>query len=549
MIINALLIAIREIRRNLMRSFLTVIGIVIGVAAVVTMVTLGRGATETVKQQISKMGNNLLILRPGQGWGWGGSPLFSLDDVDAVRDQVPGIASVAPFISNNATVVYQDESRTYDVQGTTENYFNIANWKLSLGRFFTDAELAESAPVCVIGETIRKQLFGEGVDPVGSKIRVKNMTLEVIGVTAVKGQGGFGDDMDDNMMTPYTTIIHRLSGRQGGKAFNQVMISGQQGYPTAHIVADVAALMRERRKITANEEDDFNVFDSQQLAEVIAVVADTHAAHIENRAFAGRSGESNIFCASVLTDNRDRTRDHIIALTNRTHEIDITERAWNFSGSRGGRMFFRNFARRCACRRASVGEKRFALHRQSVRRGLSKPERRHVIAVTRLFSRVFDREFNEALSFCVRSLRMRRRALHQSNRCENFAHTRGVVRRQQNCFETALKRCTHRFSIRAICDQYGVDRRIDATEGRGYRRKIEAFRMRVHKDGAHRINRNVGRSKRKCGVEVRRNFNANVCNVTQELRDVQLQSAFHDEDARRVRCTTLCVTARGNWSA
>jgi putative ABC transport system permease protein len=306
MIINALLIAIREIRRNLMRSFLTVIGIVIGVAAVVTMVTLGRGATETVKQQISKMGNNLLILRPGQGWGWGGSPLFSLDDVDAVRDQVPGIASVAPFISNNATVVYQDESRTYDVQGTTENYFNIANWKISLGRFFTDAELAESAPVCVIGETIRKQLFGEGVDPVGSKIRVKNMTLEVIGVTAVKGQGGFGDDI---MMTPYTTIIHRLSGRQGGKAFNQVMISGQQGYPTAHIVADVAALMRERRKITANEEDDFNVFDSQQLAEVISsstkVMTSLLGAVAGVSLLVGGIGIMNIMLVSVT----ERTRE------------------------------------------------------------------------------------------------------------------------------------------------------------------------------------------------------------------------------------------------
>jgi putative ABC transport system permease protein len=309
MIFNALLIAIREIRRNLMRSFLTVIGIVIGVAAVVTMVTLGRGATETVKQQISKMGNNLLILRPGQGWGWGGSPLFSLDDVDAVRDQVPGIASVAPFISNNATVVYQDESRTYDVQGTTENYFNIANWKISLGRFFTDAELAESAPVCVIGETIRKQLFGEGVDPIGSKIRVKNMTLEVIGVTAVKGQGGFGDDMDDNMMTPYTTIIHRLSGRQGGKAFNQVMISGQQGYPTAHIVADVAALMRERRKITANEEDDFNVFDSQQLAEVISsstkVMTSLLGAVAGVSLLVGGIGIMNIMLVSVT----ERTRE------------------------------------------------------------------------------------------------------------------------------------------------------------------------------------------------------------------------------------------------
>ncbi len=309
MIFNALLIAIREIRRNLMRSFLTVIGIVIGVAAVVTMVTLGRGATETVKSQISKMGNNLLVIRPGQGWRGDGAPMFSLADVEAVRDQVPGIASVAPLISNNAQMVYQEESRTYDIQGTTPNYFNIANWTLARGRFFTEQELAESAPVCVIWETISKELFGEDVDPVGSKIRVKSMTLEVIGVTGVKGQGGFGDDLDDNMITPYTTVIHRLSGRQGGKNFNQVMISGEQGYPGANIVADVAALMRERRKITANEDDNFNIFDSQQLAEVISsstkVMTSLLGAVAGVSLLVGGIGIMNIMLVSVT----ERTRE------------------------------------------------------------------------------------------------------------------------------------------------------------------------------------------------------------------------------------------------
>ena len=308
MIFNALLIAIREIRRNLTRSFLTVIGIVIGVAAVITMVTLGRGATEMVKQNISKMGNNLLVLRPGQGWG-GGAPQFSLKDVDAIRDQVPGIVAVAPFVSNNATVIYQEKSETYDVQGTTPNYFAIANWNVGIGRFFTETEMAESTPVCVIGETIRKELFGAGVDPVGSKIRVKSMTLEVIGVTAAKGQGGFGDDLDDNLITPYTTVIHRLSGRQGGKSFNQIMISGEQNYPSAYIVADIAALMRERRKITANEDDNFNVFDSQQLAEVISsstkVMTSLLGAVAGVSLLVGGIGIMNIMLVSVT----ERTRE------------------------------------------------------------------------------------------------------------------------------------------------------------------------------------------------------------------------------------------------
>ncbi len=309
MIFNALLIALREIRRNLTRSFLTVIGIVIGVAAVVTMVTLGRGATETVKQQISKMGSNLLVLRPGQGWGGGGAPQFSLADVEAIRDQVPGITSVAPFISNNAPLVYQENTRNFDVQGSTANYFTIANWSIKYGRFFTEAEVAQAAPVCVIGETIRKQLFGEGVDPTGSKIRVKSMSLEVVGVTAVKGQGGFGDDLDDNLITPYTTIIRRLTGRRNGKNFNQVMISGNKGYPGANIVSDVSSLMRERRNITANKEDNFNVFDSLQLADVISsstkVMTSLLGAVAGVSLLVGGIGIMNIMLVSVT----ERTRE------------------------------------------------------------------------------------------------------------------------------------------------------------------------------------------------------------------------------------------------
>jgi putative ABC transport system permease protein len=309
MLLNALLIALREIRRNMTRSFLTVIGIVIGVAAVVTMVTLGRGATEAVKQQISKMGSNLLVLRPGQGWGSWGAPQFDIADVEAVRDQVPGIAALAPVVSTNAPAVYQENDRNSDVQGTTTSYFTIGNWELALGRMFTDAEVEDAAPVCVIGETIRKELFGEGVDPTGLKIRVKSMSLEVIGVTAVKGQGGFGDDLDDNIITPYTSVIRRLSGRGTGKNINQVMISGRKGYPTANIVADVTSLMRERRKLTANEENNFNVFDSLQLADVISsstkVMTSLLGAVAGVSLLVGGIGIMNIMLVSVT----ERTRE------------------------------------------------------------------------------------------------------------------------------------------------------------------------------------------------------------------------------------------------
>ncbi len=309
MIFNAFLIALREIRRNLTRSFLTVVGIVIGVAAVITMVTLGRGATEAVKEQISKMGSNLLIVRPGQGWGSWGAPQFSMKDVGTIRDQVPGIASLAPLVQGNEKAVYQENDRATDIQGTTSNYFAIANWEIAEGRIFTDAEVDEAAPVCVIGETIRKELFGEGVDPTGLKIRLKSMSLEVIGVTAVKGQGGFADDLDDNIITPYTTVLRRLNGRGNGNNISQVMISGQENYPGANIVADVSSLMRERRNVGANEEDNFNVFDSQQLASVISsstqVMTSLLGAVAGVSLLVGGIGIMNIMLVSVT----ERTRE------------------------------------------------------------------------------------------------------------------------------------------------------------------------------------------------------------------------------------------------
>ena len=309
MFFNAFLIAIREIRRNLTRSFLTVVGIVIGVAAVVTMVTLGRGATESIKQQISKMGSNLLILRPGQGWGSWGAPQFMTGDLDAIRGQVPGIADLAPLVQTSVKAVYRENNRTTDIQGTTANYFAIANWKLAAGRFFTEDEVHDAAPVCVIGETVRRELFGENIDAVGGKIRIGTITADVIGVTAVKGQGGFADDLDDNIIIPYTALVRRMTGRQDGRFISQVMISGEDGYPGANIVADVSSLMRERRNITANEDDNFNVFDSQQLAEVISsstkVMTSLLGAVAGVSLLVGGIGIMNIMLVSVT----ERTRE------------------------------------------------------------------------------------------------------------------------------------------------------------------------------------------------------------------------------------------------
>jgi putative ABC transport system permease protein len=310
MFCNAFIIAIREIRRNLTRAFLTVVGIVIGVAAVVTMVTLGRGATEVVKSQISNLGSNLLILRPGQGWGASrGVPLFNKSDVVAIREQVAGIHAIAPFVYTTLPAVSAEQVRNTDVQGTIPEYFGIANWKLSYGRSFNDKEVTEGAAVCVIGETIRKELFGINADPIGQKIRLATMSVEVIGVTAAKGQGGFGDDLDDNIITPITTLQRRLTGQQSVQNVNQIMMSGENGYPTAYIVADIAALMRERRNLGGNQPNNFSVFDSLQLAETISsstkVLTSLLGAVAGVSLLVGGIGIMNIMLVSVT----ERTRE------------------------------------------------------------------------------------------------------------------------------------------------------------------------------------------------------------------------------------------------
>ncbi|HWB04770.1 MAG TPA: ABC transporter permease [Verrucomicrobiales bacterium] len=277
MIWNAFIIALREIRRNLMRAFLTVLGIVIGVAAVITMVTLGRGATESVRQTFTSLGTNVLTLRPGQGFGGRSSstpgvpgiPLFNEMDVRSISEQVPGVRSVAPVVNTQVPTIYRQRSRNTSIQGTTPEYFDIGNWKLADGRFFTHRDVRDGSAVCVIGQTVRRELFGDE-DPIGQKLRLRDASFMVIGLLAPKGQGGFGNDQDDNIMAPMTALQRRLTGRTSVQSINTVMIAGEEDYPTTSIVADTTLLMRERRNLRENEENNFSVFDSRQLADALS---------------------------------------------------------------------------------------------------------------------------------------------------------------------------------------------------------------------------------------------------------------------------------------
>lgn len=308
MFFNAFIIALREIRRNLTRAFLTVLGVVIGVAAVITMVTLGTGATEMVKSQISKLGSNLIVVRPGQGWGPTGAPLFSMGDVREIRAQIQGIKAVSPMSNANAPAVYRENARNSDIQGVTPEYFPIGNWDLSEGRFFDGQDVKDGAPVCVIGETIRKELFGKE-DAIGEKIRLRTTSVMVIGVTAPKGQAGWGDDLDDNIIVPITTLQRRLNGQLSNQNINQIMVSSEDGYPSAGILADVTALMRERRSLNDNETNNFSVVDTVQIADAVSsstkVLTSLLGAVAGVSLLVGGIGIMNIMLVSVT----ERTRE------------------------------------------------------------------------------------------------------------------------------------------------------------------------------------------------------------------------------------------------
>jgi putative ABC transport system permease protein len=270
MLLNTLLLALRSIRRNLMRSFLTILGIVIGVSAVITMVTLGNGATLAVQNQISGLGTNLLQIRPGQrmgpGSGGGTAPAFKDVDADAIATQIGGIVAVAPEARSASTLVASGRNWSSSVVGSTNAWLRTGNWALGSGREFTDDELRAGAAVCVIGETVRRELYGSR-SALGEQLRVKKISCEIVGVLASKGQGSFGNDQDDVVLVPLKTLQRRITGNT---RVNTLLVSMADGSDATRLKASLTQLLRERRKLAAGEEDNFNVLDTKQLAEALS---------------------------------------------------------------------------------------------------------------------------------------------------------------------------------------------------------------------------------------------------------------------------------------
>jgi len=311
MLIGTLLMALTEIRRNAMRSFLTMLGVVIGVGSVIALVTVGDGTTASVKASISSLGENLLMIRPGahrRGPARSAAPPFELADVDAIRRDISGAVAVAPSGSKQMLAVFGNQNWSTSVTGSTGDYFLTRGFEIGEGRLINAADVKGARPVCVLGATVAKELFGSG-DSVGESIRLGKVACNVIGVLKSKGSGAMGMDNDDTIVMPLKTFQQRIAG---SRDVSMIYVSVAEDRPTSNVKQQVEALLRERRRIAPGADDDFTVRD---VAEIIETVSSTTA--MLTALLAAIAG------VSLLVGGIGIMNIMLVSVTERTREIGI----------------------------------------------------------------------------------------------------------------------------------------------------------------------------------------------------------------------------------
>ncbi|MCX5743303.1 MAG: ABC transporter permease [Proteobacteria bacterium] len=310
---NAIHETLRQLRRNPMRSMLTMLGILIGVAAVIAMIALGRGASARVGNDLSGLGQNLLFVVPGAPSSGGpphrnDAPPFDERDARAIQREITGIAGVAPTVTRSGVAVYAGQSRRTTVNGSSAAYFTVMSWHLATGRLFNDAELRVGAPVCVLGQTVRNALFGI-TDPIGATIRIGNISLRVVGVLAPKGSSSFGQDQDDLIVVPLATHQRRISGTHDVEA---IFVSARDEAESGRIRADIDALMRVRRHLHVGETPDFTVRDMKEIAAMVGSITGVLTSLL-----------AAIAAISLLVGGIGIMNIMLVAVSERTREIGI----------------------------------------------------------------------------------------------------------------------------------------------------------------------------------------------------------------------------------
>jgi putative ABC transport system permease protein len=319
---DAVILALREIRRNLMRAGLTTLGVIIGVAAVIAMVTLGNGATVSVTSSIGALGRNLLILAPGtrrMGGAQSDAAPFEPGDVDAIRRDIGNLRAVAAVAMRSEIAVAGNQNHPTQITGADNSYFDARDWPLISGRIFTDAEMRGGRPACIVGETIRTTLF-PNQNPLGSLVRVRDVPCEIVGVLSAKGQSTFGQDQDDLIVMPIRSVQRRLAGNTN---VGSIWIAANRADDVAKVKKDLTDLMRERRHLSPGTPDDFQANDMAQITQIMqtttGILTLFLAAVAAVSLLVGGIGIMNIMLVSVT----ERTREIGIRLAIGARERDV----------------------------------------------------------------------------------------------------------------------------------------------------------------------------------------------------------------------------------
>ena len=307
-------VAFTALGQNKLRTGLTMLGMIIGVAAVITMVALGTGAQTSIERQVQAVGTHLITVRAGRlarggvQLGMGAATTLTTDDADAIREQVPGVEHLAVGVSSREQVVAGNRNWSTQIVGTDVALPLIRYWPLAVGDFFMPAHVRSAAKVAVLGSIVRDELFEAGVDPVGESIRIRNQVFRVIGVMDAKGSGAFGEDQDDVIFAPYTTVQKKLLGR-GVTNVQEITTSAVSADEVSAVASDIAAVLRWEHELVRGDEDDFSVTTMEDIASMRAQTTETMTGLLA--AIAGVSlvvggiGIMNIMLVSVT----ERTRE------------------------------------------------------------------------------------------------------------------------------------------------------------------------------------------------------------------------------------------------